>query len=177
MWEAVWKWMRQWFASEPEAVGSYTPPERVALQRLHKGAAQGIENGADNVQVGVARGDVSVSNHRHTQAVYHIYHMTGQKAPQEAPQTSSPPFTSQPTKADAAMPSSVEQSATLRRLEQVPDKRVAILDFMEREFDTRMVIHLKSEQLYRLNRYLDVVLKNAKDAPRKRPPQARKKSY
>lgn len=172
MWEAIWRWIRQWFASEPEAAGGYTPPEQVASQRLHRGAVQGIENGADNVQVGVARGDVSVSN----QAVYNIYHLGGQRGPQEVSQASRPPCTPQSVKADVTMPSSVEQSAALRRLDKVPN-RVAILDFMEREFGTRMVIHLKSEQLYRLNRYLDVVLHSTKAPPRKRSPQTRKKTH
>lgn len=176
MWEAVWRWMRQWFASEPEAAGGYTPHEQVAPQRLHKGAAQGIENGADNVQVGAACGDVNVNSHRHTQAIYHIYNVVEKKGAQEAPPVSKPPATQEPIKADATMPSSFEQHSALRRLEQVPN-RIAILDFMEREFGTRMVIELKSAQLFRLNRYLDVVLQNAKDSQRKRSPQARKKSY
>ena len=176
MWEAVWKWFGRWLVSGPEVVGGHIPSDRItAPQPLHKEAAQGIDGGCDNVQVGAACGDVNVNSHRHTQAVYHIYHMAEQKAPPEVPQASRPSFTPQPTKADASMPSSVEQSATLRRLEQVPSKRIAILNFMEREFGTRMVINLKPEQLYRLNRYLDAVLKSTKDAPRKRPSQAASK--
>ena len=64
-------------------------------------------------------------------------------------------------------PASGEQSAVLRKLDQLRD-RVPILDFMEREFGTRMVIHLKTAQLFRLNRYLDVVLRDSRNAKAKR---------
>lgn len=47
----------------------------------------------------------------------------------------------------------------LTLLDQVPD-RIAVLDFMEREFGTRMVIELDTRQLYRLRRYVEVILKN-----------------
>ncbi|GAB6454944.1 hypothetical protein bcgnr5379_63350 [Bacillus cereus] len=47
--------------------------------------------------------------------------------------------------------------------------RIAVLNFMEDQFGTRMVIHLKPEQLYRLNRYLDVVLRDPRNV--KHPPK------
>lgn len=53
---------------------------------------------------------------------------------------------------------SQEHKAVLRLMDEVPD-RIAVLDFMEREFATRMVIELKPVQLYRLRRYVEVVLK------------------
>ena len=51
-----------------------------------------------------------------------------------------------------------DQKAVLQLMAGVPD-RIAVLDFMEREFNTRMVIELKPAQLYRLRRYVEVVLK------------------
>ena len=42
-------------------------------------------------------------------------------------------------------------------MERVPD-RIAILDFMEREFRTRMVIELTPAQTFRLRRYVEVVV-------------------
>ncbi|MDD5479674.1 hypothetical protein [Rhodoferax sp.] len=47
----------------------------------------------------------------------------------------------------------------LALLDQVPD-RIAVLDFMEREFGTRMVIELSAPQVYRVRRYAEVILKN-----------------
>lgn len=67
----------------------------------------------------------------------------------------------------ARNPSPSEHSAVLRRIGQLRD-RVAVLDFMAREFGTRMVIHLRSEQLFRLNRYLDVVLRDARNVKTQR---------
>lgn len=57
--------------------------------------------------------------------------------------------------------SSTDQSQVLALLDRVPD-RMAVLDFMEREFDTRMVIKLDPQQLYRLRRYVEVILNKAK---------------
>lgn len=52
-----------------------------------------------------------------------------------------------------------EQKAVLRLMDELPDRFVA-LDFMEREFDTRMVIELKPAQLYRLRRYIETIQNN-----------------
>lgn len=111
--------------------------------------------GSGNMQIGSAKGAVVGSvTHHHTQ--HHHSHIT-------IIQTHS--SESKETKATEERPSptSAEQSSVLRRLNQLRD-RVAVLDFMEREFGTRMVIHLNSEQLYRLNRYLDVVLRDPRKA-------------
>lgn len=113
----------------------------------HVTVMSGVGHG--NVQVGSAGGNV-VSQH-----------ITIIQAPSMAPaahcadRTGLRPNT--PPAGPATQPTSIEQSATLRRMGKLRD-RVQVLDFMEREFGTRMVIHLKTEQLFRLNRYLDVVL-------------------
>ena len=109
------------------------------------------EVGSGNVQVGYAAGSVSsrVSHHTHTHSHAHVTVIQQSvQAPANEPQ--------------ARKPSSTEHSAILRRMDQLRD-RVPVLEFMEREFGTRMVIHLKSEQLFRLNRYLDVVLRDGRN--------------
>lgn len=106
------------------------------------------EVGSGNIQVGYAAGNVSsrVSHHTHTHSHAHVTVIQKSvQIPANEPR--------------ANKPSSTEHSAVLRRMDQLRD-RVPVLDFMEREFGTRMVVHLKAEQLFRLNRYLDVVLRN-----------------
>lgn len=110
------------------------------------------ELGSGNMQVGSAQGDVVSSVTHHTQ------HITIIQTQGTVPAAGAP----------ISAPSAAEQSAVLRRMGQLRD-RIAVLNFMEDQFGTRMVIHLKPEQLYRLNRYLDVVLRdprNVKHAPR-----------
>lgn len=90
------------------------------------------------MQVGRAGGDVEVVH-----ITQHFYAPVPVQAapPQPRPRTTS----------------STDQSQVLALIDRVPD-RIAVLDFMEREFDTRMVIHLGPQQLYRLRRYLEVIL-------------------
>lgn len=90
------------------------------------------------MQVGRAGGDVKVVH-----LTQHIYTSAPMQpaAPQSRPRTTS----------------STDQSQVLALIARVPD-RVAVLDFMEREFDTRMVIHLGPQQLYRLRRYVQAIL-------------------
>lgn len=125
--------------------------------------------GDSNVQVGHAGGDVRVINvgslvQHHAQ---HHSHITIIQAPNLAPAAMQPDAAGMrqdaPIAGSVNKPTSHEQSAVLRRMDQLRD-RVQVLDFMEREFGTRMVIHLKAEQLFRLNRYLDVVLRDARNA-------------
>ena len=110
---------------------------------------QVVKDGSGNLQVGVAYGDV-ISNVCHL--THHSNHFTFIHPPGTRPDAT-------------RKPSSLEQSAVLRRLDLLRD-RVRVLDFMDRQFGTRMVIQLTPEQLYRLNRYLDVVLRD----PRSRKP-------
>lgn len=51
-----------------------------------------------------------------------------------------------------------ECKQVLALLDQVPN-RLAVLDFMEREFNTRRVIELEQPQLFRLRRYVEAVLR------------------
>lgn len=45
----------------------------------------------------------------------------------------------------------------LTLLDQVPD-RIAVLDFMAREFGTRLVLELNASQTYRVRRYAEVII-------------------
>lgn len=49
------------------------------------------------------------------------------------------------------------QSQVLALMDCLPD-RIAVLDFMDREFGTRMVVDLDSRELFRLRRYVEVIL-------------------
>lgn len=49
-----------------------------------------------------------------------------------------------------------EQRDVLRQISGLPDEAVA-LDFMHREFGTRMVVDLGPEQLYRVRKYVEAV--------------------
>lgn len=51
----------------------------------------------------------------------------------------------------------IDQSQVLALMDHLPD-RIAVLDFMDREFCTRMVVELDPIQLYRLRRYVEVIL-------------------
>lgn len=59
-----------------------------------------------------------------------------------------------------------EHKQVLALLDRVSN-RVAVLDFMEREFKTRMVIDLTQVELYRLRRYIEVILADASPPTRK----------
>lgn len=114
---------------------------------------QGV--GSGNMQVGSAHGDVINHVNHSTRHVSHITIVQAQA-----------PLTPKLERA-VAKPTSAEQSAALRRLDQLRNK-VPVLDFMEREFSTRMVIHLNSEQLYRLHKYLDAVMRDPRNARKPR---------
>lgn len=113
------------------------------------------DNGSGNLQAGRIEGDL-----HHTQAVYNIFMMAGDGGQAQQPTKTVEPGKEQVQAVQArAMPESAEQSATLRRMGQLRN-RITVLNFMEREFGTRMVIHLRPEQLKRLNLYLDAVMRN-----------------
>lgn len=104
-------------------------------------------SGSGAVQVGRAGGDVKVLH-----LTQHIYEASTQVGPPIQAATQSRP---------RATTSSTDQSQVLALMDRVPD-RMAVLDFMAREFDTRMVIQLDPQQLYRLRRYVEVILNKAK---------------
>lgn len=148
IWAAFWAQR-----SELKKPGHASSEQGSEMDGEQGGVDQMVTGGSGNLQVGVAYGDVVSNVCHHT---HHTHHVTViQNLVEQSDR--------------AKMPSSSEQSAVLRRLDRLHD-RVRILNFMDRHFGTRMVIHLNSEQMYRLNRYLDVVLrdpKNAKRSPRK----------
>lgn len=71
---------------------------------------------------------------------------------------SAPIRVSRPERRANARPSlKTDQSQVLALMDRLPD-RIAVLDFMGREFGTRMVVELDAKQLYRLRRYVEVIL-------------------
>lgn len=113
------------------------------------------DNGSGNLQAGRIDGDL-----HHTHAVYNIFMMAGDGVQaHESTKTAEPDKEQVQAVHARAMPESAEQSSTLRRMGQLRN-RITVLNFMEREFGTRMVIHLRPEQLKRLNLYLDAVMRN-----------------
>ncbi|TXT39200.1 MAG: hypothetical protein FD135_2350 [Comamonadaceae bacterium] len=101
-----------------------------------------ISSGNGSMQIGKIDGNVT-----HVHLTQHIY--------------SPPPIhMSRPDRRDGARHSIADaQKQVLALMDHVPD-RIVVLDFMAREFKTKMVIELDAQQLYRLRRYVEVVLKN-----------------
>ena len=136
MWEKVLRWLGLSTQAKPEPQVETTSPPSLA-----------VNGGSNNLQVGHAAGDVvsQVSHHSHNHTHTHVTVIQASA-----------------NESQIRRPTTAEQSATLRRLDQLRD-RIPILDFMEQKFDTRMVIHLKSEQLNLLNRYLDAVMRDPRN--------------
>lgn len=110
-------------------------------------------SGSGAVQVGRADGDVKV-----LQLTQHIYARSFPAPLAVTPQTCAPPQPSHPSPPPPQRPvATPEQRDVLFLMQKLPD-RIAVLDFMEREFNTRMVIELQPVQVYRLRRYVEVVL-------------------
>lgn len=117
------------------------------------------------IQTGTVHGRLHVdrSTHHHTQHNNHITIVQAASIPPVRPNHPAPPIAPRLVEnSPAPLASSAACAAALKKLDQLRD-RSRVLDFMEREFGTRMVIHLTSEQLYRLDRYLDVVLKDRRN--------------
>ena len=128
------------------------------------------EVGNGNIQVGYAGGQVvsQVSHHSHNHNHSHAHNHTHSHV--TVVQTSAQAPANEP---QVRKPSSAEQSATLRRMNQLNmDKRIRVLNFMESKFGTRMVIELKAEQLNLLNRYLEPVMKDTRNLKDARPARA-----
>jgi len=108
------------------------------------------QNSGDGaVQVGRAGGNVKV-----VQITQHFYTRSGSDRKADL----QPIKVSRPDRRKGPRGSlSEEQHRILSLMEQVPD-RIAVLEFMEREFATSMVIALDQRQLYRLRRYVEVIL-------------------
>ena len=55
------------------------------------------------------------------------------------------------------------QREVLKLMRHLPDQAL-VTDFMQREFDTRMVIDLDAGQLFRVRRYVETILNNSDKA-------------
>jgi hypothetical protein len=96
-----------------------------------------VNSGAGALLIG---GSVEVNHH------YNIHQIQG--APLPSPHDS-PDSRGKPSKFD--------QSKVLTLLDQVPDRK-AVLNWMQDTFETKRVIALDTVQLYRVRRYMEVIL-------------------
>lgn len=87
--------------------------------------------GSGSVQAGRVAGNVTVINNHHR-------HM-----PARAPVAFSP-----------------EHAAVLDLMKQL-ENRISVLEFMQREFGTKMVKELQPSELFRLRRYVEVVIEKS----------------
>jgi hypothetical protein len=55
-----------------------------------------------------------------------------------------------------------EQRHVLQLIRQLANSN-SVLDFMQREFGTRVVVNLQPAQLYRVRRYVEVIIKSEKN--------------
>lgn len=128
------KWPARWFAK--------------LIGKLHAGAGGQHQSTGDGVMhIGQATGPVTTVH----QVTQHFY---------AAPTQAGPPIQAAP-KSPQQLPTKAEQSQVLALMDQLPD-RIPVLNFMERSFDTRMVIRLDSIQLHRLKCYVEVILNKEK---------------
>lgn len=126
--------------------------------------------GDQAMQIGRVHGRVHVdrSTHHHTQ---HNNHVTIIQAPCVEPvragQVVQPAVHPVADAKPHGLISSADCAAVLRRMEKLRD-RTRVLDFMVREFGTRMVNQLTPDQHYRLSRYLDAVLQDRRNLKARR---------
>lgn len=125
---------------------------RQLLMWLAKLLPKQQNSGDGAVQVGRAGGNVKVVN-----ITQHFYTSRARSGAEH--QADPPPIhVSRPDRRKGPRGSlSEEQHQILALMDRVPD-RIAVLEFMEREFATSMVIALDQRQLYRLRRYVEVIL-------------------
>lgn len=127
-------------------------------------------HGDHAVQVGKVSGVLHVdhSTHSHTQHNNHVTIIQSHKVhPMRAAYVS--PVAAQPTanfkpQGLAPLPDCAD---VLRRMDKLRH-RTRVLDFMDREFGTRLVIDLTPEQLFRTSKYLDVVLQDPRNLKTRR---------
>jgi hypothetical protein len=100
------------------------------------------------IQVDTVNGQAAHIIHNHG-PVYFVCTLPAEQSPQ--------PMTRPERRAKTRPSPKSDQSQVLALMDQLLD-RIAVLDFMEREFDTRMVVELDSRELFRLRRYVEVIL-------------------
>lgn len=100
--------------------------------------------GSGAVQVGKAGGDVTVVNltQHITQHLSHLHAGSGLSPAAPIRRQANP-----------------AQREVLCLMMKLAEREGAVLDFMQREFGTRIVIDLNEAQLYRVRRYVEVSLK------------------
>lgn len=157
-----------------------------ALAALKSLKPQLQNDGAGSVQVGKTGGSVKVVNvnqtaaadskagllvgHVHGQVTHHHVQVHQHFYPERA--TAPPPVApsgqglQDPTR--GRPPLSASHREVLALLDGLP-QRITVLDFMEREFSTRMVIDLSEPQLYRTRRYVETIKRASAAQHRARP--------
>ena len=121
------------------------PKQLLAWIRRLLPSQKNTGNGA--VQVGKAGGDVTVVNF--------TQHIT-QRLPNFQAGSRLSPAASTRRKASPA------QREVLNLMMKLDDREGAVLEFMQREFGTRIVIDLNDSQLFRVKRYVEVALKGGR---------------
>lgn len=135
------KWLARWFAK--------------LMGKLHAGAGgRHHSTGEGAIHIGQLAGPVT-----NVHLTQHIYARSLPAPLAATPQPCTPPPPPPPPAQRPAV--TPEQRDVLFLMQKLPD-RIAVLDFMQREFDTRMVIELQPVQVYRLRRYVEVVLQKGK---------------
>lgn len=140
-----------------------------ALKRLRP---QQQNTGAGSVQVGKAAGNVKVVNvnrqdvtHQHVQVHHHFYAPPPAVRPDVADArvaTAAPPAPTAPQRGNVPPLSEVHREV-LALMDPLPKKtRMGVLDFMNREFGTRMVKELDPHAVRRLRLYVRQVHANRK---------------
>ncbi|HEY0954011.1 MAG TPA: hypothetical protein VGE36_04590 [Roseateles sp.] len=125
------------------------------LKALKKLRPQQQNTGAGSVQVGKAGRDVQVVNVH--QVHQHFYASAPQASPAPAPAPR--PVES----ARVAQPLTDVHREALALMEPLPKRtRIAVLDFMSREFGTRMVKELHPAEAHRVRLYVRQVRENRK---------------
>lgn len=127
------------------------------MDKLHTGAGGRHQSAGDGaIHIGQLAGPVT-----NVQLTQHIYARSFPAPLAATPQPCTPPPPPPPQPVQRPPSATPAQRDVLFLMQKLPD-RIAVLDFMEREFNTRMVIELQPVQVYRLRRYVEVILKKGK---------------
>lgn len=125
-------------------------------------------SGAGAIQVDRAGRDVRVSHQTHHAPVTHVHVTQHIYAPGAAPPPAGPAQRAAPVLPDrfdtkakpvGALPAQQREALALMKA-LGREKRIAVLDFMRREFGTAMVKELDGAQCLRLQRYVQRVIEN-----------------
>lgn len=104
----------------------------------------------------MAAGDVSIKNTVNGQTAHTIHNYGPVFLVRGTPLL--PPWGKHERRARSRPPTEIDQRSLLQMMERLTD-RSQVLDFMEREYGTRTVLELESNQLHQLRWYVEVLLR------------------